>query len=354
MSVTFFGQTFAINDQWGRQEHALIDSVCQQVIVAFPEDNNVVINLTWFGPQFNNSAWYKVQEVIKTGKKFDRIFWLSSVDPICLSPDQFEQIEKDLSVTGVYRLGGFDQSPGNFCFSAWATSEDFVRYQESDISIQEIKYVYVCYNRKPKPHRINLVEALYQNKLESHGIITLGKNDATYDVSQGIKTNLYLKLDDPVENYSHNGKFAVPTNFGGVPYDLCSLGRLDIWQSHFLNVVSETEFLPWDNMFVTEKTWKPIIGMRPFVINGQTTIYQWLRDNGFRTFNHYWPHIEIENVTEIEVHESIVAVLKFLSTMDNARLLDMYYSMLPDLLHNKNRFFEFATEQKNKIDKLFC
>jgi hypothetical protein len=57
-----------------------------------------------------------------------------------------------------------------------------------------------------------LVEKIYQNKLEQYGIITLGKNDVNYDVSQGITTDLYLTIDDPVENYSHNGKFLVHKN----------------------------------------------------------------------------------------------------------------------------------------------
>ena len=106
-------------------------------------------------------------------------------------------------------------------------------------------------------------------------------------------------------------------------------------------------------MFITEKTWKPIIGLRPFVLNGQTKIYQYLRDHGFHTFNHYWPHIKIEELSEFEVHDSLIEVIKFLSTLSNTTLLEMYSDMLPALKHNRNRFFEFAQEQKYKIENLF-
>jgi hypothetical protein len=350
MSLLFLGQGFSINDQWGPQEHSLINLVQQQIDSAFVDGENLLINATWFGPQFKNSAWHTVQSLIAENKKFDRIFWLSSVDPLYILPDQFKQIEQGLCADEVYYLGGFDNSRHNFHLSAVATSEDFVHYPESDVLPSQFDKLFLCYNRKPKPHRIQLVEKIYQNKLEQYGIITLGKNDMNYDVSQGITTDLYLTIDDPVENYSHNGKFLVHKNFGGVPYDLCSLGRLDIWQTHFLNIASETEFLPWDNLFVTEKTWKPIIGMRPFVVNGQTPLYKWLRDHGFRTFNHYWPHIQLENISELQVHDSIVAVIKYLVTQD---IKQMYRDMLLDLKHNRDRFFEFAQEQKFKMEHLF-
>ena len=106
-------------------------------------------------------------------------------------------------------------------------------------------------------------------------------------------------------------------------------------------------------MFITEKTWKPILGLRPFVLNGQTKIYQYLRNQGFRTFNRYWDHIELEQANEFEVHDSIVAVVRYLSTLNNTEILSMYRDMLPDLRHNRLRFFEFAQEQQYRIENLF-
>ena len=138
----------------------------------------------------------------------------------------------------------------------------------------------------------------------------------------------------------------------GIPDDIHSVGNLNLWQQHFLNIVSETEFLPWDNTFVSEKTWKPIIGLRPFVINGQTKIYTWLRKHGFRTFNHWFGGVELEEVNELEVHNSIVKVIEYLRDFSKQELQNLYNSMLPDLRHNRQRFFEFAQEQQHRIDSV--
>ena len=353
MSLQYVGSQLPLNDQWGTQENRLINDIKIQIENCFTDDTNLFINLTWFGPQFNNACWKTILHYIENNQTFDRIFWMAGFDPPCLVPDQFTQVEHGLKVKEVYYLGAFDNSKFSFYFPTVCTAEEIVDYAVEDLVLTNLEKLYLCYNRKPKPHRINLVRKILDNNLESYGTLTLGKNDSNYNVSEGIETDLYLTIDDDVNNYGRDGKFAIHKNFGGVPYDLCSLGRIDIWQNHFLNIVSETEFNPWDNMFVTEKTWKPMIGLRPFVLNGQLKIYQWLRDNGFKTFTHCFNGIELENLQEFAIHDAIVSVIKYLTTLDKQEILAMYKDILPDLHYNRNRFFEFAKEQKYLIDHLF-
>lgn len=353
MSFTYIGTTFNINDQWGPQEHQLVDSISQQIQHSFANQNNLLINTTWFGPQFSNGLYEKVQDLILTQPHIDNVFWLAMVDPLCVLPEQIAKIEQGLAAKNCYYIGGFDNSSCEFTFSSIATAEDFVNYNVNDILLDQVRHVFLCYNRKPHPHRIELVEKLHKQNLQHRGVITLGRNDSNYDASRRLQTKLWLTVEENLDQYGHNGKFNVPTNFGGVPYDLLSLGRLDIWRSHFLNVVSETAFFPWDNLFITEKTWKPILGLRPFVINGQARIYQYLRSHGFRTFNHYWAHIELEEIAEYQVHDAVIEVIKYLADKPADKIKDLYQSMLPDLIHNRNRFFEFAAEQKHKANHLF-
>jgi len=352
MATSFIGEHFNVRDYWGRQEVYIIEAVKRQVAEQYPDSDNLIINTTWFGPQFNQTSWRKYQSLIQTNTKFDKLFWLSSSDPICLVPEQMEQIESSLAVQEQYYLGNFDNSAYEFNIGSIASYQDFVQYDVDDLLLKDPKYLFVNYNRKPKPHRINFVQKLKDNNLLDLGIVTLGKNDVGYDITGGKDTDLYLTIDDKPEEYTMHGKYNLHTSFGGIPYDVCSLGRLDIWQQHFLNIVSETEFNPWDNIFVSEKTWKPIIGLRPFVINGQLKIYDWLRNNGFRTFNHYFSS-PIEGIKEFEIHDSIIAVIQALSKMPASKIVSLYNDMLPDLKYNKLRFEEFAQEQLIKVDHLF-
>ena len=144
------------------------------------------------------------------------------------------------------------------------------------------------------------------------------------------------------------GNWGFDMNFG-IQHDIHSLGNLDLWQRHFLTVVSETEFLPWDPTFVSEKTWKPIIGLRPFVINGQSKAYQWLQARGFRTFNHLWPG-DLDTATEHNTHAGIASAIQWLSTQN---LSELYQQLLPDLEHNQQRYWEFCQEQHQRVRNLF-
>ena len=350
MATKFIGARFNINDVWGPQEHWITNSIVGQVDKKYAGQNNLVLNMTWLGPQFPDGPWKELQKLISSGETIDNLVWASIVDPLYINREQMTKVEKLLNAQNVLETG--INLPGLYEFNTGAIAclEDFPSYTEDQVKLTEIKHLYLCYNRKPKAHRLEMVEKIIQNNLESLGVITMGySTEQQQQYYEKTNNELYRTIDDPPEHYTFNGKFRLHKEFGNVPYDVCSLGRMDIWTTHFLNVVSETIAFPWDNTFVTEKTWKPIIGMRPFLINGQTPIYQWLRDRGFKTFNHYFDWVQIEDILESDVQNSIVAVIKQLATKPNSKLQELYNDMLPDLAHNRRRFTEFANEQKHKV-----
>ena len=348
MSCEYFGIRFDEKDPWGYQEKWITESLINQIDQKWPNDKNLIINTTWLGPAFD--SW---QELLTRKFECDNLFWFAIVDPVCMQSDHFELIESKIGANTVRKVGlGF---PGEYYFStsAVATLEDFPDYSTSDIQLQNVLYKYLCYNRKPKPHRIKLVEKFFEHSLHNHGIITLGANDSNYDVSNGVTQTKTLTINETYVDYTRNGKFNQQNSFSGIPLDVCSLGRLDIWNNHFLNVVTETEFFPWDNLFITEKTWKPILGLRPFIINGQPQIYTWLEQNGFKTFNHYWNFVDLKTISENDIHDRIIEVVKYVCNLSVGEINEIYQDMLPDLQYNRHRFFEYAKEQKQRILSLF-
>lgn len=340
MTTTFIGTTFPAASDWYADEKSLIASVQQQIDRAFPDSKNLFINTTWFGPQFDNKQWDRYKQVISQ-QKFDQLILLAAADPVFLNAEQIDNMQKETNAQ-LYLLGHFD-TEYYFNFHSQVLPRYFVNYTEQQLLMQEPTYVYINYNRKPREHRTKLVNLLEQENLLQHGVVTLGEHNNIYSNEQSRHLTLNETVDDAVGNWEMDMSF-------GIPHDIHSLGNQDIWRSHFLNIVSETEFLPWDPMFISEKTWKPILGLRPFIINGQNKIYQYLRDSGFRTFNHYWPDVNIEAASELELHNCIIDVVKYLTTQS---LKELYQQMLPDLIHNRNHFAEFSQQQKHKIDNLF-
>jgi len=224
-------------------------------------------------------------------------------------------------------------------------TQHFQRYENQELMLKNAKWIYINYNRKPRQHRVQFVKQLLQHKLNDYGIVTLGKPNVIYD--KDPNNYLYLTIGEKAEDYAKdNHWFTGPDEFG-IPHDVLTLHNMHYWQQHFLNIIGATEFNHWDDIFVSETQFKPIIGLRPFVINGNQRTYQWLRDHGFRTFNQYWEHIPIETG---DVHDTLITLIEYLKTQD---LVAMFNNMLPDLLYNQNRFVEFAQEQKHKMENVF-
>lgn len=343
MPTHFIGTTFGQNSQWYVDEVKALQRIKNQIDEKFSESENLMINTTWFGPQFNNGEYDKLNNF----SKIDNLFFVTLVDEIMLTRQQIEDIRARFNAE-IYLIGNY-QSPYEISFIASVLPKYFKIYSESELLLKEIKYLYLCYNRKPREHRVNLVNRLVSNGFDKLGIVTLGINDIIYSKTESAP---HFLLNEEPGDYAKEGNWDLPMNFG-IPHDIHSLGNMDIWQSSFLNIVGETAFNPWEPIFVTEKTWKPIIGLRPFLINGNTKTYKWLRDNGFKTFNHYFD-VQIENLPEYETHNSIIKVIESLINLDPTQILQIYNDMLPDLQYNKERFFEFSKEQQTLIDNILC
>lgn len=313
-----------------KNQKALMQSVEQQIDAKFPEQNNVLVNITWFGPQFDLPAYKQFVEYYESNS-IDNLFFLASEDPIFFNREETKKLIEASGAKQTYLLGNFNTGPHSFHFYATTTAEYFPKYTEEDLLLKSSKHTYLNYNRKPRDHRTKLVNMLDDRKLTQFGIVTLGNEKTLGEI-----------IDIP-------GNWNMPDEYG-IPHDISTLGNLDIWQHHFLNVVSETDYEDFLFTFISEKTWKPIIGLRPFIINGQLDVYAQLRHHGFKTFNHYWSHINIETCNIDDIHPNICSVIEFLQTQD---LKQMYLDMLPDLRYNKQRFNEFAVEQKHKMENIF-
>jgi hypothetical protein len=328
------GVTFSKSSQWHTHQRDLIKSIEDQIKARFSNDINLLINMTWFGPQFinNNNEHAKFLEYIHS-QPIDNIFLLASEDPCCYNKEETKHLIKDSGASHSFLLGHFN---GKFEFNFYSTviNKYFPIYAEQDLLLAQPQYTFINYNRKPHKHRKQFVNMLDSRKLTQFGIVTLGNN---------------RNIGETIEEYKE-GNWGMADEYG-IPHDIHSLGRLEYWQNHFLNIVSETNFEDHLWTMLTEKTFKPIIGLRPFVINGQLDVYRYLRQNGFKTFNNYWPHINLETCNMDDIHKNICEVIIWLQTQN---LSQMYLDMLPDLRYNKLRFNEFVEEQKHKMENLFA
>jgi len=296
------------------------------------DPNGIIVNCTWGDSTAAKSFDTKYQQVesLVISEKISKILFFNLVDEF--DETWHSVIQKSRAKLGEHNVKLIGHSPWendlNFQFWPIAMNRYFTRYNEEDLELEKIKHKYLCYNRKPHEHRVRLYKRLKKHNLLKKGIFTLGNNNHRNSVSfsknrfSGMKDSFKVESD---ESYA-------------IPNDLMSLGNLKIWNTAFLNIVTETNYQTDGYPFLTEKTFKPIIGMRPFLILGPNGTLDWLHNNGFKTFN-----------SDFKLPSRDLCIEDIIKGITNICIDNMNDTMIEKIKHNRTRFFEFCSEEEKRI-----
>jgi len=296
------------NPQWaaGRMEREVVDQLAIHLSNKYPHQPTTIVI----------PNWYEYQSVCE---------WIdqhaTALTVACSLTDPISDVWYNTKIFGYGSI--------KFDFWAMACARFFRQYRYQELLPTEFEYLFLNYNRKPHAHRVALVREFEQNNIINLGCTTLGGSSYT--------------VGDVDSDYLDSGATDIVGDIG-IPNDIYSLGRLDIWQRAFINIVSETQFSN-NSRFLSEKTFKPIIGLRPFIINGNPQIYTWLQDAGFDCFEDIFPVQELIRSPNVETsHKLIVDTVK---TFNNKDLMQLYKSLLPRLVNNQTHFYEYADSQSS-------
>lgn len=113
----------------------------------------------------------------------------------------------------------------------------------------------------------------------------------------------------------------------------------EYYQNAFLDIVHETD-VSKNNFFITEKTLRPIIFHRPFILSGGANFLANLRNLGFKTFSSWWSEDYDMYHGKKRLKEMVTCLqkLKNLSIQDKRTILK---EMKPVLEHNYQRLKNF-------------
>lgn len=222
-------------------------------------------------------------------------------------------------------------SNGAYYFSYWA---EFIRqnpqhfFDEVYTTPPQIEKLFLSLNRKEYPHRRFFLDLLDQHNLAKLGFVSRPNQPIG-------KIRYYMDVHDNERDFRF-------------PNDIHGLGDADIWSKFFVNVVVETT--KHTNVFLSEKTWKPIIGLRPFLILGDQQLYPKLKEHGFDTFDDvfgtWWQDADWRNRAR-----SIIDILASFGKHEKD-LNSLYLHLQPRLLYNRNNFIAYMDINHNKICNL--
>ena len=314
---------------WGLQfplkkfEAHIVD--CMLVQVSADASRTVVINSVWYTKQYHEQvlAWLRNNPV-------DRIVLIAMLDAAIPAADWYNEFDCEVLTVGYY------EGPHAVDFCAVFVDE-FLKPPSLDtlMSPEHIDTAYMCLNRKPHWHRQKLYRRLETSNLLDRGIVSMG--------GTGLATRS-LPADCEPDNLAPNAAAA----HYGIPNDIVSLGHMQNWQRHLVNIVTETFFDINQTGFVSEKIYKPIVGCRPFLVYDPDGGTRWLTDRGFE------PYVaDFADITDLNLAEP-AAMHRFLGVLCDQSpdyWQAKFLALSEKILYNKHHFTDYVHSQKQKIQK---
>jgi hypothetical protein len=214
----------------------------------------------------------------------------------------------------------------------------------ADLDINNIRpYKFLCNNKTmTKEHRATMAYFAIKYDLLKEGMFSfiqkLDKDTLYSQISKIIKNPneeyvekiaeiLPYELD--TKHLSSNEK----TNFGAT-------NNMKNWYSDtYVNLVTETFF--GKNVFLSEKIFKPLSNLQPFIVLGDYGTLAELKRLGFKTFEPFIDEsydLEIESKSRIDKIEIEIEKLKNKSIEE---IHQWYYSIKDILIHNQKHLYSF-------------
>jgi len=209
----------------------------------------------------------------------------------------------------------------------------------------------LCFNRRMSHHRLILLSFLISDNYldNSHISFDIDMIENEHFIMDIIDDSMFISnkflKNKCVDGFRKLRKIKKKTidveNIKGV-WGFAFENKQNYIDSYF-SIVTETLFYQPGN-YISEKTWKPIQHLHPFVIVGRPGTLKYLRQLGFKTFSDFWDEsydtIQ-ENDKRMEVVYDLITKLLNLS---NQEWDDMYNKLIPILEHNREKLLSITED----------
>jgi hypothetical protein len=304
-----------------------------------------------------DDLWYKISEPVRTEILEGNVYWLLSNAHEAELQTTLNALDllaerNGISRTKIILVTGAAQ-PQDYngirvlYMNMWQSNMREIwrhKYNEPhDISLESASISFICLNRNVRYHRVALLGMLQDRKLLDDNIVSCHVSFDGKDLTQefikfaneDLKRGLYSRQAHtellkriPIVADAHQVKgLTTLTEF---------TEKLHL--KAFFSVVTETHFFS-EPIFLTEKTYRPMIHGRPFLIATTAGHLKEVRRSGFETF----PEIFNEEYDTIEDSYKRIEAIANETARIAAQPIRLKQQMLEKvkdkLLHNQNRFF---------------
>lgn len=177
---------------------------------------------------------------------------------------------------------------------------------ERPVTVKDYCVAFNSLNRAHRSHRSEHLYFLAENKLT--GLVSGGAWFATNTIDPPVYQTVEYNHYKTVLTANYPKTIDVPDLINQVPN---LVNNLEIYENSQLTVVTESHFNQTGGLFITEKTFRPLLVGHPFVILGQKGTLEKLRSWGFQTdfdgIDQSYDCIEDDSERFLQFHRSLRA-----------------------------------------------
>lgn len=231
---------------------------------------------------------------------------------------------------------------------------DKKRYIEYNRNIKTFSKKILCYNRRAHTHRRYLFYNFFNDPLINKNIhISLNNEDQkgnkAYHLEFGCdddKSKTINKFyEKNIKNFVFDGK--------DLHYNLAQDFNEEYHKNTFISVISETS-VNKENIFFSEKTFKPIYACQPFILSANPGSLKKLKEFGFKSFDQWWDESYDDEILFSNRVEKMMSILQEICLKSDEELVAMLNDMETVLIHNFNTFIGYNTSNLIKIIDYLC
>ena len=218
---------------------------------------------------------------------------------------------------------------------------DYVR--EQDLTDQIRKKKFICFNRfMNRCHRAGMAHLALEHNLLDQGYFSFlynFSNDYKDRLEQlGLPTHRAEEINSlvPYQVDTENiGKDQLPTFFSVTNY------KKELYTDSYIHIVTETQFEQNASPFMSEKTWRPILNLQPFIYLGNPLALNTLRKLGFKTFEPFINESYDVETDPVKRFSLIEQEIKKFANMNIQDIHTWYTSIREDLIFNQHLLLSY-------------
>ena len=247
-------------------------------------------------------------------------------------------------------------------------ADDYGKHEGSALSLDEFykskdklrDNTILSMNRRLREHRLATLCVLSKNNLiENNGV----SFQFTIDKNYPYNVNGFFRDMERYNEYKVEYEKLRKMEYQYVDYPLALEAKDGMnhgygWENKlpyinsYINITTETDFVN-PTGYASEKVWKPIAYLQPFILVGSPHTLKFIRSFGFKTFNGFIDE-SYDRVEEIDKRFALIEKeIEKISKMSKQEIHDWYWSMEDILVHNHKLFLDIGEHKADQYKKMF-